>query len=881
MNNLLNKDNFNQKKFDIFSNNEMKKYEKNIYKSNIFEVVKKYQKTMSQEDQRVKVNQIGWDFETQEEKGIKCKVDTINEINVLIQESFNLDYNKAFEVIYNCAKKFHQNNYKIVVIQNFNGEGDERLALILRQLLQVKIKNKSYLAYSLIEDLRKDFDDFPERFLDAETCRAFNDFDDFLNGAKVNYSTPDEEIIHKKTKIIDILDKDTRRQLEKIRKEFIDTGNIKKPTDIIIFTDSFSSAAASIFIKSFQIEGGSILVGFNTNSDNDNFIPSQSPSISMNFSNSKEYTNLNSLGYTIKGITIGETYKDDYKKEKPIPLEYTFDKIGHVVNITEPYSDDNYYTFIEEAKKIFKEYNEEGKCKEESNIVFEKDNNCYNFADDEFAHGGYTCENGVWTSKCKKYYCDLGYYYNTYENKCMRDYCINDPYEKDILLNNKYEGSITINKNNNTEYIFEIDTEEYIYFFKSNKPGFIHYQVGNPCPSLCVLQKYMPNHKNKVHLNIYRNATDEDVIIQIYSIKNFKGFAESMAFSNKNIFEDIIELQSKFILISEFSEDYIYYPKTFDSTYQAFYAEYDNNIEISDILDINKNYFKDCSNKIIDATKGKIYIFIGFTETQDKLLEMLIQPKVINDEIDISSSLTPLNLYLSKEKNEYTLNFAQNKYDRMIKLSKLITDSEITITNIETGNKVTLNSQNSYYSFGTGNTIFTNKIKLNINKGNNALIELLFGLDENKFEIITEKEFNELKIKKSPIIKFDTNTKDKEINITLFSQTGKNFEYSYITGYSKNNYVNFPLEILPEISGKSSYELNIYNKNENLEKDESFYLIIYINEEILNDDDYEIKISKKEKEDKTTDETDKTDDTSSSVYYKPKLWLIILLSLLF
>ena len=118
-------------------------------------------------------------------------------------------------------------------------------------------------------------------------------------------------------------------------------------------------------------------------------------------------------------------------------------------------------------------------------------------------------------------------------------------------------------------------------------------------------------------------------------------------------------------------------------------------------------------------------------------MEIFIQPKIINNEIDISSSLSPLSLYLSKEKNE---------------LSNLIKDSEIIIANIETGEKVTLNSQNSYYSFGIENAIFTNKIKININKGNNALIEFLFGLNENKFEIITEKEFNNYRIEKSPII---------------------------------------------------------------------------------------------------------------------------------
>ena len=863
---------FDKKNFDEFYKNEIKNYEKEIYKPNIFEMIQNYHKSKGiiQQEQKPKINYIEWDFRTPEEKGIKCKVDTLNQINILILESFNLDYNTAYEIIYKCTQKFHQNNYKIVVIQNYNSEGNEKLALILRQLLQVKIKNKSYLAYNILEDLRKDFEDFPEKYNDIETCRPFYDFEDFLNGTKVNYSTQDEEIIHKKSKIIDIIDKYTRRKLENIRKEFINTGNIKNPTDIIIFTDSFSSGAGSIFIQSFKNEGGAILVGFNSNPnlDNDYFIPSQSPSISMNFSNSKEYQNLKSLGFIIKGIPVGETYKDDYKKEKAIPLEYNFDKIGHIVNISEPYSDDKLNLFIEEAKKIFKEYNEDKFCKNESNVLLENDDKCNKFKDDKFAHGGYTCENGTWTSTCKKYYCDLGYYYNIYEDKCMKDYCTNDPYEKDILLNDKYDETIIINKKNNTEYIFDIDTEEYIYFFRSNKPGFIHYQVGHPCPSLCVLQKHIPNHKNKIHLNLYRNATEEDIIIQIYSVKNFKGFAESMVFLNKNKMEDIIQLESKFILISEFSEDYSIYLKTFDNKYQAFYAEYDMKMEISDIININKNYFKDCSNQIFKAEKGKIYIFASFSEIYGKLLEILIQPKIINNEIDISSSLLPLALYFSNEKNEYLLNFEKNKYDRMLKLSSATKESEINIINMETGSKVILNSANSYYSFNNDKTIFTNKIKINISKGNDALIEFLFGLNENEFEIITEKEIKNYRIIKSPIIKFDANTKNKDIIINIFSQTGKNFEYSYITGYSKNNYINFPLEILPEISGNSYYELNIYNKDENLEKDESFYLILFVKEEILTDGYYEITISKTEKEDKKPDD--------SSVFGKPNLWSIAL-----
>ena len=38
--------------------------------------------------------------------------------------------------------------------------------------------------------------------------------------------------------------------------------NLKKPTDIIIFTDSYSFSATSAFIKGLQNIGGAVIVGY-------------------------------------------------------------------------------------------------------------------------------------------------------------------------------------------------------------------------------------------------------------------------------------------------------------------------------------------------------------------------------------------------------------------------------------------------------------------------------------------------------------------------------------------------------------------------------------------------------------------------------------------
>ncbi len=47
---------------------------------------------------------------------------------------------------------------------------------------------------------------------------------------------------------------------------------------------------------------------------------------------------------------------------------------------------------------------------------------CYKIEGDEFAHGGFVCNEGKWsTDKCKGYYCDIGYYYDQFENNVKKN----------------------------------------------------------------------------------------------------------------------------------------------------------------------------------------------------------------------------------------------------------------------------------------------------------------------------------------------------------------------------------------------------------------------------------------------------------------------------
>ena len=261
----------------------------------------------------------------------------------------------------------------------------------------------------------------------------------------------------------------------------------------------------------------------------------------------------------------------------------------------------------------------------------------------------------------------------------------------EITLNKEYEETIIINKDNNTEYIFTIDTTEYIYFFKSNTSGYIHYEINNPCSSLCVLQKNGMNHNNKVYLNINRNITENDIVIEIKSVKNFKGYIQSLEATNIDI-NYISEIPEKIILIAEPKVDYIFYYKKSDDSVNYYYTEYKETISISDIVNINKEHFKEYKNSpiVFETNPNKIYIFAAESKKKGKFLEVQMQPKLMGTDIVIPSKLDNKILYLSKDLGEYNLDFSNNEYDRIIHLSKAYIDHKFIIKNYIKRNADTL-----------------------------------------------------------------------------------------------------------------------------------------------------------------------------------------------
>ena len=76
---------------------------------------------------KLKEEKIDWNITLFNEKNrndyFKCRVDDENEVNVVVQTSFSLDYYIGILKILQCAKLFHANKYPIIIIESLNGGG--------------------------------------------------------------------------------------------------------------------------------------------------------------------------------------------------------------------------------------------------------------------------------------------------------------------------------------------------------------------------------------------------------------------------------------------------------------------------------------------------------------------------------------------------------------------------------------------------------------------------------------------------------------------------------------------------------------------------------------------------------------------------------------
>ena len=710
---------------------------------------------------------------------------------------------------------FYSNNYPLVIIETLNGEGKGQLAIIMQQIFQIRTADRGYKNSFRLSEVSKEY--FKSRytknyiFTNLNTCKIGNMFNDLYEVTDY-YNYSDKNVEHKRTNMVDLIEPELRDALNNFRDEYKDSPNIKNPTDIIIFTDSFSYSSTSILIQEFQISGGAIVVGYFGNpkiEGIDSFDSSQAYSTVEKLENTEVYNKLEELGFRIYGIMTKEFFEDSYNVN-PIPREYTFNPVDYRVNIYSSYSDDIYESFIKEAKLVHKKFNEENYCNPKNERLLLYDSQCNKTIDNKVVHGGYKCgKDSKWNkTQCEYYFCDIGYYYDHNQKKCIKE-CKYDENKKVFLIHQKdYDKEYIIQKN--MTYRFKIyNMAGYYYFFET-----LENQMGN-LPKLFILNDLsvnieIENNKNydyKFKIKIFNQNINPNIITKVYYV------------GTMNILENYFN-KGKSMLIFQCSEDSLFYLKNILNTSNSSIklANYTHNMIYEDLLKIDKKYFTEYNGDILFLKKNELY-FVYLESNVYEQINHYIAPLIKENEVIDFSSKSDIILYLEKSKSYIIDSKNYNESYLMLKLDRKAINSEILIKE----KNIKLNSNKLYYELESG----FSRITLEISK-ENAIIEILC---KNKISSIIDINENNLQFNLTNSFNFIKIPKEYSSKIINFRLVGKENLIIHIEPiYTKAYYCLY--DYINEDNNKilsNNFTLNItnhYKGNIKLMEDEFFYVII-------------------------------------------------------
>ena len=111
--------------YEFFNQNN--NYKKNNEYLNEFFELKINLKLKSDKTRNLNEEIINWDIDIE---NFKCRVDNKNKVNVYFQKSFSFENDNIEEIFLTCQKNFLNNNYPIIVIEDYNGGGNVQLSIL-------------------------------------------------------------------------------------------------------------------------------------------------------------------------------------------------------------------------------------------------------------------------------------------------------------------------------------------------------------------------------------------------------------------------------------------------------------------------------------------------------------------------------------------------------------------------------------------------------------------------------------------------------------------------------------------------------------------------------------------------------------------------------
>ena len=763
--------------------------------------LKKKPKVNKAQDEKIQ-----WDISYIDEDSnyFKCRVDKEKEVNVFVQNSFSIDPYETAGKFLDCVQLFHSNGYPLIIIETRNGGGYPYISLLLIQLFQMRSFERTFSSFGTSEESKKYYELYEWGVLSADTCEEKSIAD--LENITDFYDYNDLNVSHTRTvPTISILDNNARQALNDFRKDFENSENLKRPTDIMIYTDGFSYSATSTFIKGFQHIGGAITVGYYGNpkiNGTDVFDASQADSGIIDFEGSDTYKKLNELGWTIYGITIEEVFDGTIIDGKEYPREYTIIPVDYRVDIYSDYSDGIYDEFISEGKKIFNSVNNEKTCNPKNDRLLMHSDNCKNIA--EHLHGGYKCsDEGYWDeTTCIPYYCDIGYSFDKENNKCDPD-CISDISELKYIYQSNYKNEFTAD--HQTSYGFLAIRYPTKYVFQTSG------DYMENLPRFSLIQAY-----DEVYINKDKKA-EQDFSVKIFEVEtdfrflNYKG--------KVFLYENYILAEHRQLLLLQFESEHVLYLNNILKLEpnKLKYLKYRDGISYKDILDLNEQYFEEFKGDFFHMEKNELYI-INFDYNTDYALNPIyysISP-IENEKLSFEEGGSDY-LYLQKNKN-YEIYIGLFDIEGVLKLSELSLNSEIIIDD-----ELILNKANKYHKFQA----YDKTLKIKTEK-EDVLIEFMWNLSNyyNSFEVLDLKksEYNltsEINVIEIP--------RKKEYKNITFEVKGENAIYNIHQEKSIHNFyhnLHLDLENLIPLNNFSFSVIEPYKDLDQLMEDEYHNVII-------------------------------------------------------
>ena len=175
-----------------------------------------------------------------------------------------------------------------------------------------------------------------------------------------------------------------------------------------------------------------------------------------------------------------------------------------------------------------------------------------------------------------------------------------------IVININSEIQQVYNITPETSYTFNLNNNSLSYFIESSIEDLIYYSSDHPCPKFCAIKD--ANIKN-IYINHNKILTQSTTFKLTALLNENIGKITSKKIDSPKK-SGIFYMSGTSIEVLQVTEKNYFFADSYDNYIKIYFGEYSEGISISDIININKDKFKERHGEIIELNPDKMIKFI-------------------------------------------------------------------------------------------------------------------------------------------------------------------------------------------------------------------------------------------------------------------------------